>query len=78
MEEHKEETRPRGMRVHATWTPEPRSRTGPPSRLRETRSHRRRTSSPTCYREAARIESSTFLRKTQRKARDELLDEAKR
>ena len=28
MEEHREEAGPRRMRVHATWTPEARSRTG--------------------------------------------------
>ena len=77
MKEHKEETGPRRMRVHATWTPEARSRTGSmtgsPSRPREARSQRSRTTSPTDYREAASIESET-----RRKARDELLDETKR
>ena len=60
MEEHMEETGWRRMIVHATWTPEARSRTGSmtgsPTRTREASSSRSRTISPTGYRAAASVE----------------------
>ena len=60
LEEHKDATGPRRMRVQATWTPEARSRTGSktgsPTRHRLTMSPKSRTVSPTRHREAGRSE----------------------
>ena len=82
MKKHREEAGPKRMRVHTSWTPEARSRTGSRTKLpttpRETRSSRRRNTSPTGHRNIECCESDTPLHKARRKTRDELLVETKR
>ena len=79
IEELREESGRRRMRVQATWTPKVRSRTSPRTRSRdasrESRSPRSRTSSPTGHRkglaDGSSIPIDEWRRREAREARDQ-------
>ena len=83
IEELREESGRRRMRVQATWTPKVRSRTSPRTRSRdasrESRSPRSRTSSPTGHRKGLADGSSIPIHEWRRReARDKLLKETRK